>query len=1127
MIWEIFSIGDARYLTTILNAVAVMTGGSDFKTIASIGFILGIILTGFQGIIGGGREFKLQSFVISLVIYSVMFGPRVTVTVTDVYTDEVYQVDNTPFGLAAFGAITSGVTTVITRQIEQTFTLPTMLEGGFVGSLRTLLGGRSMRELNHKAASYDTPPGNPYRDNLETALANYVRDCTQVAIKRGEIDEKAILAAPDMWAAMLFTSDVYGTVLPLYPPKRDNIGPEGYEQNCSEAHVDITNRMAEPTFLEAFERQAATIFGKDPELKVQNALSVFGQGTFTSITGNAQGFMMNNVMHYLYERGWRESLLAEGRAEEAVMLSSAAAQRDIQWAGEASMFVQMSRPMTAFFEGLVYSLAPFMAFLIGFGSMGISLVGKYMMLGLWVQIMPPIMALINLYFNYAAQDGLRALVDSGTELTSVYGMMAMYPELNHWVGMSGLLGASVPGIAMMLLYGSSVAATSMANRLQGGDHIDEKIAAPDVMRPAPVVSGMSSATSDVFKGTQTSIASELVSGAGVSELQKFSTAQSRGVSESATESLGKSVLGHAAADFSSKEGVERLREIGASINASQGSQFTSVKQSAARLVTEHGTEKTDRDVLTGAVAVSGGVDGQLKGGLGDGAPLSAALALSGGVKGSTQSQRQLSGGEMLKLVNSHGEDVSKDSKLSAEVGSQVMSKSADRLRQTFDKTLSQGASKNFSEQLQSAVTAQRAYQHSESVEKSWGLSQNVSGVVLAAEVGKSDEAMRAMQMILNNPDPMLTDHTLRAAYDNQYKNIKPHFDDPRTATAGAFFNALRDVSGVGSDAQLSNRAAVLSHVMGAARFARPQDTTLDNSELMREPPSAPGISADVRREIDGYRNMLGGVDQTAEGAKAGIGQMKGRVAGGTSDASGLVGTNADAFYDAAVNKAQADHSGNLWAQNADAFVGRRDEYMSGAALNRPPTTALFVEQQMNNASEVLGSQSPDWVAQGFQGEPPSKGEYTDDIRKIERNMQSHADNTLNLGPFSKAYSLGSARSIEDAVSNGFVAKVFFNGDEYQTFDDSDVAVAKAQAINAVSDDGKGHFADENTERWAHRAWDDTYNAASSGERATQTLTDIENTISLRMGSLPSRAEEEQERPPVTYQPNMNAAIPIR
>ena len=68
MIWDIYSIGDATYLASILNAVAMLAGTQDMRTLAGVGFLLGVILVAFQGALQGAQGIKFQNVLIAWII---------------------------------------------------------------------------------------------------------------------------------------------------------------------------------------------------------------------------------------------------------------------------------------------------------------------------------------------------------------------------------------------------------------------------------------------------------------------------------------------------------------------------------------------------------------------------------------------------------------------------------------------------------------------------------------------------------------------------------------------------------------------------------------------------------------------------------------------------------------------------------------------------------------------------------------------------------------------------------------------------------------------------------------------------------------------------------------------------
>jgi len=71
--WEIYSIGDSAYLAAILNAVAMITGTGDFRQLAGVGFLLGVLLVLFQGILQGGRGIRFQNILVAWLLYALMF----------------------------------------------------------------------------------------------------------------------------------------------------------------------------------------------------------------------------------------------------------------------------------------------------------------------------------------------------------------------------------------------------------------------------------------------------------------------------------------------------------------------------------------------------------------------------------------------------------------------------------------------------------------------------------------------------------------------------------------------------------------------------------------------------------------------------------------------------------------------------------------------------------------------------------------------------------------------------------------------------------------------------------------------------------------------------------------------
>ncbi|MFO1432915.1 MAG: hypothetical protein U1F76_22845 [Candidatus Competibacteraceae bacterium] len=60
--WEIYSIGDSAFLSAILNGVAMIAGTGSLAKLASIGFLLAVFATAFEGLLTpGGAELPLSA----------------------------------------------------------------------------------------------------------------------------------------------------------------------------------------------------------------------------------------------------------------------------------------------------------------------------------------------------------------------------------------------------------------------------------------------------------------------------------------------------------------------------------------------------------------------------------------------------------------------------------------------------------------------------------------------------------------------------------------------------------------------------------------------------------------------------------------------------------------------------------------------------------------------------------------------------------------------------------------------------------------------------------------------------------------------------------------------------------
>ena len=474
--FEIFSVGDSAYLQAVLNAVAMLSGTGDYRTAAGVGGLIGVIIIMLRALMQwDGRGIRYQDLLLAYVLWLILYAPSVKVLIEDAYTGSVVAVDHVPLGPAVVGSVMSNLGYRTTRLFEQAFAMPSMTGHGFADSLQTLTAVRKNLLSRVDLGAANAPNAG---SDMETSFANYVRECTLTGVDLNLKSVDAILRDADPLNALRFDSDIYMTEI--------YVGGQPKTLTCTDAWTNL-GVVAHGAFSTALENLLQQTLGvsaaADTVPKIQDAFDALaGQGVI-----NAADYMLMSAIMPMFEKG------VIGRHEDAMhwtkasMIEQAIQQRNTQWAAEQTLFAKIVRPMMAFIEGLSYAIAPIMAFVVLFGSVGLRMNISYFSMLLWIQLWMPILAVINLFINMSAAGKMTALTSANYNLPSMMGIYQMDMELQQWLSIGGMLAASTPAITLMLIYRGAVTATHFLGRMDGGDYVNEKIATPDVISPAPVL----------------------------------------------------------------------------------------------------------------------------------------------------------------------------------------------------------------------------------------------------------------------------------------------------------------------------------------------------------------------------------------------------------------------------------------------------------------------------------------------------------------------------------------------------------------------------------------------------------------------------------------------------------------
>ena len=374
----IYSCGDAYYLGKVLDAVAAVCGtDGGLAGAAAVGALIGVIIITFQTVIHL-KGINIHHLLVCWVIYVLSFGTTTDVAIQSAYSDAtVIQKDNVPSGPAWIGVIVSNVGYHLTKKMEQAF-------GGTEGALVTNGDGSGFNEalylINHVGEAGERGgvaymmSKSPEGRALLTNLRNYTKDCTAKALFLGP--EKGGLSHSDLLSksitdAFEFNSKVYFTeVIPSGSNKAQM-------QNCATAWA-----MIKPQYETALNGVPTSVLRQFASGVGLCSMQTDGHDTCTEISSpedlnfqfqekglnaiqasqvKAQKFMLASVGRQIMQLGLKDGYAAYGDINSASMISQAIQQRNVQWAGEQSMFLNSVRPIMAFMESFFYEITPFAA----------------------------------------------------------------------------------------------------------------------------------------------------------------------------------------------------------------------------------------------------------------------------------------------------------------------------------------------------------------------------------------------------------------------------------------------------------------------------------------------------------------------------------------------------------------------------------------------------------------------------------------------------------------------------------------------------------------------------------------------------------------------------------------------
>lgn len=526
MPWHIIAIGDEAYLYQIFQFLSMLNspGTSLYQNLGMLGALIGLMLVLVQAVSSAGRQMNMGSLLVGVVFFMVLFGQTTQVELEDYHTGRTDIVDGVPLGTAILGTLVSQGGVELTRIFQQGTAVPgyETLSPDF--ALNALSASRALTDGNLCSTSSQACPFyKTFQTYWQKCVIPKYNGLGRATDAQGNLEKGWWNGDPTNSANALDVIDSENQYTQLTDEIHTKNSPPGggpatygqfSTQSCQTVYADLKSAAKDPSIVGSLASSvlAAAHQKVDPsasvdvmiaqaETMLSNAYGALNNNAASGSTGpvvaslqqtttDAYNAMINAVAWHVKRNAEISGAISPADIANAAIVEQSAQQRNVNFASEQSLFTRTLNATLTFFEGVAYGLAPFVAFLIPMGAVGLKFLTRYLQLLLWIFLWLPLMSFVNLFEIMSVLRQMNALAPSlgNGPLTGMVGILQTQYAVGDWIAMGGWLSTSVIGLSGMIVFGSIAAFQSIANAAHGPDTIDSSTLAPEVASAAPMLS---------------------------------------------------------------------------------------------------------------------------------------------------------------------------------------------------------------------------------------------------------------------------------------------------------------------------------------------------------------------------------------------------------------------------------------------------------------------------------------------------------------------------------------------------------------------------------------------------------------------------------------------------------------
>jgi len=455
--FTVYAYWNTTELAGVFNAVAALTGSGDFLGLLRLLALIAILSVSIAVLSGRGRMDEMWKWVIMLAVFhGLLLVPKVNVVIVDRTGSAPNQVvANVPIGIASLAGTVSKIGDWLTNSFETVFALPDDVQFRKSG---TLFGARVMQEIIAARS------GSPI---LAANVNDFFRECVWPEFATGYVVSTELIQSPDIWGYLSGRTNParyveireLGTGIIQMPDTCPNVYTALTTQiaTVGTAQAQMMGNILNPTGSTAAIRKALA------ESQIQTASNLWTNVASSAPNAIRQGMVMNMMLDAQYQIP--ASLGDTANATTALAETQALRSTSESYKVMAAVGNHTMPKLRNIIEMIQYALAPItLLVVIVLGQYGLKALAMYAKSLLWVQLWPPLYAVVNYIMTMYTQKQTLAMV-GGNGVT-----LASYSYLNNVMvsdqaiaGMIAVVG--VPSIAWAMVEGLSLGASAFTSSM--------------------------------------------------------------------------------------------------------------------------------------------------------------------------------------------------------------------------------------------------------------------------------------------------------------------------------------------------------------------------------------------------------------------------------------------------------------------------------------------------------------------------------------------------------------------------------------------------------------------------------------------------------------------------------------